>query len=109
MKIRKYVTVGGLKWAVISANERSVTHADRHFFSCRCYPSGPWSIYEHDCDIAQTGSAKPLLVFANDYETRELSDAVQKICAGSQLHPSRTFEEHRAAMKARFDRNQGKA
>lgn len=128
MKINKHVTVGGLTWAVISRNERSVTHAGRYFFAARCNPKRPWHIHEHDCDIVKTGAAKPLLIFTYDYETAELSASVREICgeipeirlcqacympyrgehtqcpyclaASIERHPSMTLEEWRAATKA---------
>lgn len=132
----KTVTVYGLTWAVMSRNERCVTHAGRHFFAVRCNPKRAWHIHEHDCDIAQTGSAKPLLVFTNDYETHHLSDAVREICGADgtyccqtcftvfrlafqscpacgeqrgEAHPSMPFEQHRAAMKARHAAHAGAA
>lgn len=136
MKIYKHVIVGGLTWAVLSKGERATTHAGRHFFASRCNSRRPWIIREHDCDITQTGCAKPLLVWRNDYETADLSQAVKEICGqdpeirfchdclttyagdhpncpncgaeNADPHPSVTFEEHRAAMQARrFTHNQG--
>lgn len=43
---RKTVTVGGITWTIISANERSTTHAGRHFFACRCDRHPLWRIEE---------------------------------------------------------------
>src|ERR1700743_2642035 len=77
---RKHVKVGGLTWAVFSRNERTTTHAGRHFFAARCNPKRPWRIYEDDCDGLQTGGAKPLLVFLSDYDTESLSESVRQIC-----------------------------
>lgn len=129
MNPHKHVTVGGLTWAVVSANERATTHAGRHFFATRCRTSVPWVIRELDANIAETGSGKPLLVFRNNYETSDLSRAVREICGhrpafhtcenclliyegshencpacGTKYadpHPSLTHEEDWAAMQAR--------
>lgn len=54
---RKTVTVGGIEWTIISANERSTTHAGRHFFACRCsrQQNALWTIEELDRPM-QTGA-----------------------------------------------------
>lgn len=130
MRFTKHVTVGGLTWAVVSANERAITHDNRHFLAVRCRSGRPWSIHELDANIAETGSAKPLRVFSERYDTGDLSSTVREICGEppfsrtcdtcfaidahepgthcfvcgseySELHPSVPFEEHRDAMLAR--------
>lgn len=125
MRILKTVTVGGLTWHVLSANERTTTHAGRHFFAVRCNSKRPWRIDEHDCDISQTGSAKPLRAFTSEYSTADLSQSVHEICGAPlehytcpdcftsmfkpgatctecghpvDAHPSMPFEQYRAQM-----------
>lgn len=135
MRPTKHVTVGGLTWTVISANERAITHAGRHFFACRCRCARPWKIHEHDSDITRAGAARPLKVFTNGYHTATLSQAVKEICGeppatrfcehcsstyegelpdcpycgadSTEPHPWVTFEEHWAAMQARRDASTG--
>ncbi len=77
----KYQTVisKGMAWKVLSKNERTTVHAGRFFYAVRCRP-GAYKIHEHDCDIAVTGSAKPLRVFDLKYQAFELSAAVREIC-----------------------------
>jgi len=133
MKYSKTVTVGGMTWNVIGRNERATTHEGRHFFAARCNPKILWRITEDDQNIAATGSAKPLRVWTNKYETHDLSTTVREICGkppatricdrcymvhgpaltecpfcgtpSEELHPSMTFAEHRAAMQARRAHN----
>lgn len=128
--ITSTVNSNGMKWSVISRNERSTVHAGRFFFAVRCKSGAAYSIHEHDCDIAVTGSAKPLAVFTLKYDAWVLSDAVREICGGEvsepgtcvrcfasvspkvdqcaccgqvqpPRHPFTSFEEHRTNMMAR--------
>lgn len=58
MKDRKTVTIKGVIWTILSANERCTTVSGRHFFASRCNSKSPWYLCEHDCDItaSETGA-----------------------------------------------------
>lgn len=125
------VNNNGMQWSVLSRNERTTVHAGRYFFAVRCRSGAAYSIHEHDCDIAVTGSAKPLRAFNLKYDAWELSNAVREICgevtnpgtcvscfasvapdgehctccgqAQPPRHPSTPWDEHVAKMIARRD------
>lgn len=56
MKTRKTVTVKGVTWTILSANERCTTIKGRHFFASRCRSNTPWYLREHDCDITSSAT-----------------------------------------------------
>lgn len=80
MKYDKTVKVAGVTWNVLCRDQRSATYKGRHFFACRCNAKRPWSIHEHDQNIAEAGTAKPIRVFVDTYGTGMLSHAVREIC-----------------------------
>lgn len=91
----KPVNSNGLTWQHVSRNERTITHAGRHFFACRCRPGTPWEIHEHDRCINTHGSATPLRVWDNNYHISQLSDAIR--CIVGELdghHPSKSWSAH---------------
>lgn len=56
MKDRKQVTIKGITWTILSANERVCTVEGRHFFASRCRSGTPWYLREHDCDITTSAT-----------------------------------------------------
>lgn len=54
MKNRKTITIKGITWTILSANERVCTVEGRHFFASRCRSSTPWYLREHDCNITES-------------------------------------------------------
>lgn len=56
MKDRKQVTIKGITWTILSANERVCTVEGRHFFASRCRSNTPWYLREHDCDITTSAT-----------------------------------------------------
>lgn len=53
---RKTVTVKGITWTILSANERCTTVEGRHFFAGRCGSKSQWYLREHDCNITESSS-----------------------------------------------------
>ena len=77
MKTRKTVTIKGITWTILSANERACTVEGHHFFASRCRSSTPWYLREHDCDItASATGARELGYLQFRLETAHLSLAV---------------------------------
>lgn len=88
MKVQKIVTVDGVEWKVVGANERGTTRGDRHFYASRHRSSGCWNLREHDQQIDVTGQAKVLRYFLEEYDPEVISAAVLEICGEAQ--PVRT-------------------
>lgn len=87
MKTYKTVNAQGLQWRVCSANERTITHAGRHFFAMRCRSGRPWMLEELDQCIATHGTAKTIRDHGRSFEIGELSDAV-RIAVGEIKAPA---------------------
>lgn len=95
MKIQKTVTVKGVTWQVISANERNCTIEGRHFFARRCKPSTPWFLTEHDCDITKSedGAREVGYVPYRFTDTGLLSMAASHVIARGEDLPSRNLHD----------------
>jgi hypothetical protein len=77
MRVLKTVSVQGINWSVISANERSCCHSGRFFMARRCNSRSPWRVSEHDCDITVKGMALVIRRSMVPLTISELSIAVK--------------------------------
>jgi len=75
----KTISVGGLTWNIISANERSTSHGGRHFFAYRCNPKSGWRIDE--TNQAEVNGSRNLRVIGLAMGTKELSSHIKKAVA----------------------------
>lgn len=91
MKNRKTVTVKGITWTILSANERVCTTCPgRFFFAGRCNSKSQWFLREHDCDItASAMGAREVGYVPYRLETDHLSLAVLDIASRNEKLPSR--------------------
>lgn len=90
MKDRKQVTIKGITWTILSANERVCTVKGRHFFASRCRSKTPWYLREHDCDItASATGAREVGYLPYRLETDHLSLAVLDITREAMELPIR--------------------
>lgn len=90
MKDRKQVTIKGITWTILSANERVCTVEGRHFFASRCRSKTPWYLREHDCDItAGATGAREVGYLPYRLETDHLSLAVLDITREAMELPIR--------------------
>lgn len=93
MKERKKVTVFGIIWTVLSANERSCTEAGRHFMASRCSSKSDWYLREHDQNIGETGCAKEVGYLKYRLCTSDLSLAVLDINRRHEVLPVRSMDD----------------
>lgn len=87
---RKQVTVNGIAWTIVSANERICTNAGRHFFALRCNSGKPWAIVEMDRDLL-CGSAREIGYLPHRLTTQHLSLAVLSITSRREVLPVRSM------------------
>lgn len=94
MKTRKTVTVKGITWTILSANERAcVTCPGRFFFASRCNSKSQWFLREHDCDITTSATgAREVGYLPFRLETDHLSLAVLDIAKHNEKLPVRSVE-----------------
>lgn len=94
MKTRKTVTVKGITWTILSANERVCTTCPgRFFFASRCNSKSQWFLREHDCDItASATGAREIGYLPFRLETDHLSLAVLDIAKHNEKLPVRSVE-----------------
>lgn len=77
MKTRKTVTIKGITWKILSANERCTTVEGRHFFAGRCGSKSQWYLREHNCDITTSSTgAREISFLPFRLDTDHLSLAV---------------------------------
>ena len=93
MKTRKTVTVKGVIWTILSANERCTTFKGRHFFASRCRSNTPWYLREHDCDITTSATgAFEISYHPFTLETDHLSLAVLDVISRNGVMQPRGVE-----------------
>lgn len=103
MKYNKVLT-NGQEWLVTGKNERGTSVGNRHFYARRGLRKKTWTIIEHDQSLVLHGTAMPLFVYANNYETAELTDAVKRIALAipgyEDIDPRVSYEAYQARFSA---------